>query len=69
MQNKEIILTCDPDTGEIQIEAEGFSGKSCKEAMSFLEKTLGKMTDFKTKAEWYQINIGISGKIDSNICG
>jgi len=42
--------------GEIQIEALGYKGKSCKEATAFLEKILGEVSDVKEKAEWWIAN-------------
>lgn len=66
---KQIKLTFDLDTGETQVEAIGFQGPACKKATEFLEKTLGKVTDFRRKAEWYETNLRLSGSINSNLCG
>jgi hypothetical protein len=68
-QNREIKLTFDLNTGETQVEAVGFQGPACKKATEFLEKTLGKVTDFRRKSEWYETNLRLSGTINSNLCG
>jgi hypothetical protein len=69
MEMKEIKLTFDLTTGETRIETFGFQGPSCKQAAEFLEKTLGQVKDFRKKAEWYQANVGLNGKVNSNLCG
>jgi hypothetical protein len=66
---KEIKLTFDLTTGETRIETFGFQGPSCKTATEFLEKTLGKVTDFRKKAEWFHANVELNGRVDSNLCG
>lgn len=66
---REIVMKVSIDTGECKVEAKGFKGSKCKEAMDFLFATLGKMKDFKRKAEWYEQNLEQNGHIDSNLCG
>jgi len=66
---KEIILKFDTKTGECQIEAQGFRGKSCQDATEFLKKALGQCTDFRRKAEWYEKNLKLNGCVVSNHCG
>ena len=41
-------------TGEITIEAEGYTGSSCEEATRFLEEALGLPGKRKRKAEFYR---------------
>ena len=66
---KEIKLTFDIKSGECMVEARGFKGNSCKNATEFLKKTLGQMTDFQKKAEWYEKNLQENGCCISNLCG
>ncbi len=66
---KEIILKFDINTGETHIEAQGFTGNSCKQATEFLEKTLGKTKSFQRKSEWYSQNLKHTGRVHSNLCG
>lgn len=66
---KEIILTFQIDTGEVIIEANGFKGRSCKDATKFLETSLGECTSFKRKKEYFEENIKLNNKYNSNLCG
>jgi len=66
---KEIILKFDIKTGETKIEAVGFKGSSCQEATKFLKDTLGQITDFQKKSEWYEENLEVAGCLNSNLCG
>jgi len=66
---KQIKMKFDLRTGEIKIDAVGFKGKSCEEATKFLKNTLGKMTDFERKSQWYEENLQETGTINSNFCG
>jgi len=66
---KEIILKFSLQTGEVAIEAKGFQGRSCQDATKFLSDTLGKVSDFQKKSEWYEKNIEIQGCLNSNLCG
>lgn len=66
---KEIIIKFSLTTGEAKIEAKGFNGGSCKDATEFLKKSLGKCTEFKKKAEWYEKNLETAGSLNSNLCG
>jgi len=56
-------------TGEIKVEAEGFIGPSCQKATEFLKNTLGEVTDFTQKSEWFEENLQLSGCIDTDLCG
>jgi len=69
MQEQEIVLKFDPKSGECRVEAKGFHGNSCQEATKFLKDTLGEMTDFQKKAEWYEKNLELAGCLNSNWCG
>lgn len=51
--SKQIVLVIKPD-GEITVEAQGFKGRTCKDATRFLEEALGETTEIKYKAEFYQ---------------
>lgn len=51
---KKIILTFNTKTGKTMVEAFGFIGSSCEQAMDFLKDSIGKCTDFKHKEEWYR---------------
>jgi hypothetical protein len=66
---KKILMKFNLKTGQAKIEAEGFKGTSCSEATQFLKDTLGEVTDFSQKAEWYETNLELSGSIDSDLCG
>lgn len=50
-----IEITVSP-TGEVQIEAVGFVGSSCKAATKALEEALGKLELRQTKPEYHQQN-------------
>jgi hypothetical protein len=52
----EIIIDFLPD-GEVQMEGQGFHGKSCDEAMSAFEKALGMVTDRKNKPEYFRTEV------------
>lgn len=66
---KEIILRFSLKTGEARIEANGFTGPSCKNATKFLANALGQMTDFQEKSEYFEQSLEVDGNIDSNLCG
>lgn len=63
-----IKLTFDKATGETRVQAEGFNGPSCDKATEFL-KALGMVTDYQKTADWYKVNLEISGGVDSGYCG
>jgi hypothetical protein len=52
----EIIIDFLPD-GEVQMEGQGFQGKSCDEAMSAFEKALGMVKDRKNKTEYFRTEV------------
>ena len=64
-----INLTFDVKSGETRVEAHGFIGPSCAAATEFLRNTLGQCRDFQEKAEWYEVNLELSGNINTNLCG
>ena len=66
---REIILTFDVKTGETVIEAKGYKGKTCAEATKFLKEALGECTEFKQKAEWYEVNLETVGSFNTKFCG
>ncbi|MCX7858417.1 MAG: DUF2997 domain-containing protein [Deltaproteobacteria bacterium] len=66
---KEIVLKFDIKSGECRVDAKGFKGDSCVEATRFLKDCLGTCTDFQRKAEWYEKNLEILGRVHSNLCG
>lgn len=68
-QQKKITITFNKTTGKAKVEAIGFQGSGCVKATEFLEKALGKCTDFQRKSEWYTTNLELDGKINSNLCG
>lgn len=68
-QQKKIRLVFDTNTGKVRVDAIGFQGEECVNATEFLEKTLGRCTDFQRKEEWYTANIEMNGTINSNLCG
>lgn len=51
---KEIIVKINKETGEVEIEASGFSGKECEEATKAFEESVGKVESRKRKPEYYQ---------------
>lgn len=52
-KHKTIEVSVSP-TGEITIEAEGYTGSSCEEATRFLEEALGLPGKRTRKAEFYR---------------
>ena len=66
---KTIELSFNRSTGECKVEAQGFHGSGCAEATKFLRDTLGAVKDFQEKAEWFEVNLEISGGVNSNLCG
>jgi hypothetical protein len=55
IMKRTIEITVSP-TGELRIEAVGFTGSGCKEATKALEEALGKLELFQTKPEYHQQN-------------
>ena len=43
-------------SGQLTINAAGFSGADCEKATAFLEQALGKLTAKQRKLEWHQRN-------------
>lgn len=41
-------------SGELTINAAGFTGTDCEKATAFLEEALGKLTVKQRKPEWHQ---------------
>jgi hypothetical protein len=66
---KEIILKFSVQTGECKIEAQGFKGSSCQDATKFLRDTLGQVSDFQRKSEWFEKNLESTGQVNTNLCG
>ncbi len=48
-----IIAKFNTKTGKVQVETDGFVGKSCKEASRFLEEALGTAQGEKLKESYY----------------
>jgi hypothetical protein len=53
MKVVEIIINA---SGQLTINAAGFSGTDCEKATAFLEQALGKLTAKQRKPEFYQRN-------------
>ena len=53
MKTVEIIINT---SGQLTINAAGFSGSDCEQATAFLEQALGKLTAKQRKPEFYQRN-------------
>ena len=53
MKAIEIIIN---SSGQLTINAAGFSGTDCEKATAFLEQALGKLTARQRKPEWHQRN-------------
>jgi hypothetical protein len=53
MKTIEIIIN---SSGQLTINATGFSGTDCEKATAFLEQALGQLTAKQRKPEWYQRN-------------
>ena len=53
MKTVEIIVNI---SGQLTINAAGFSGTDCEKATAFLEQALGKLTAKQRKPEFYQRN-------------
>ena len=53
MKTVEVIIQA---SGQLTINAAGFSGTDCEKATAFLEQALGKLTAKQRKPEFYQRN-------------
>ena len=53
MKTIEILINT---SGQLTINAAGFSGADCEKATAFLEQALGKLTAKQRKPEFYQRN-------------
>ncbi len=53
MKTVEIIINT---SGQLTLNAAGFSGTDCEKATAFLEQALGKLTAQQRKPEFYQRN-------------
>jgi hypothetical protein len=53
MKAIEIIINT---SGQLTINATGFSGSDCEKATAFLEQALGQLTAKQRKPEWHQRN-------------
>ena len=53
MKHKTIEVVVQP-SGELQIDAVGFSGADCEKATAFLEETLGPVGQKQRKPEYYR---------------
>jgi len=53
MKTIEIIIN---SSGQLTINATGFSGTDCEKATAFLEQALGQLTAKQRKPEWYERN-------------
>jgi hypothetical protein len=53
MKTVEIIINA---SGQLTINAAGFSGTDCEKATAFLEQALGKLAAKQRKPEWHQRN-------------
>jgi hypothetical protein len=53
MKTIEIIIN---SSGQLTINATGFSGTDCEKATAFLEQALGQLTAKQRKPEWHQRN-------------
>ncbi len=58
---KKIIVKITPE-GEIEIEAEGFKGKSCVDATQFLEMIFDGKKNRKLKPEYYEVDYSQKNK-------
>jgi hypothetical protein len=54
-------VTVNPD-GSLAIEAEGFNGKTCEEALKWLEAEVGKFETTTKKAEYFQPEVQVKQK-------
>ncbi len=53
MKTVEILINA---SGQLTINAAGFSGSDCEKATAFLEQALGKLAAKQRKPEWHQRN-------------
>ncbi len=57
MRTVEIIINA---SGQLTINATGFSGTDCEKATAFLEQALGKLSAKQRKPEFYRFNHQVS---------
>lgn len=48
-----VIMVFDEDTGGVEMEGSGFTGKACQGLLNFLSKLVGKETNREKKPEFY----------------
>ncbi len=59
---KEIEITIDED-GTVHMEALGFEGKGCHEALEEIQRVLGKAKGARRKAEFYDAKVKVTQRI------
>ena len=56
--NKQITVEIDTE-GEVTVDAQGYTGESCREATGFLEKALGRSVTQRLKPDyWISHSVG-----------
>jgi hypothetical protein len=68
MNEKKVEITLGKD-GSVRIEAFGFVGGSCEEAVTFLDELLGKPADRKYKDSYYQNKETLINSLPNGYCG
>ncbi len=64
MQKTELEIIID-ENGEVHLDIKGIKGKKCLEIAELVEKVIGEMKDKKHKPEYYETDVSISSKIDT----
>ncbi len=58
----EIIIN---ENGEVQVDIKGVKGKKCLEIAELIEKIIGEMKSKRHKPEYYETEVHIGTKIDT----
>ena len=57
MSEQKIFVTFNEETGEVIIDADGYEGKGCEDALKFLKDALpGEVVEDIKKVEWHLQN-------------
>ncbi len=64
MSKTELEIIID-ENGEVHLDIKGIKGKKCLEIAEMVEKAIGEMKGKKHKLEYYETDVSISSKIET----